>query len=77
MDPANTRVSPMSIGERELLIELVGRENIIHSRKTDRKIVAAKQEAWARVTEHFNSHGLGTMRTLQQLKSAWERLKMK
>ncbi|KAK3869366.1 hypothetical protein Pcinc_025322 [Petrolisthes cinctipes] len=67
----------MSAIERDLLLELLAKKKIIHVRKTDRKIFGAKQEAWTQIVEEFNVQGLGPKRTLQQLKSAWERIKMR
>lgn len=73
----SSRVSPMSSVKKELLIDLVENEKIIHSRKTDRNIVSQKQEAWKRVTNAYNFEGLEPLRTQDQLKSAWARMKVR
>ncbi|XP_066963282.1 uncharacterized protein [Macrobrachium rosenbergii] len=71
------RISPMSVAERDLIVELVQEEKVLHIRKMDRRLIAEKQKAWARVTEKYNTYGLGPKRTVAQVKTAWERLKIK
>ncbi|KAK4304098.1 hypothetical protein Pmani_023945 [Petrolisthes manimaculis] len=62
--------------ERDLLKILVGKEKVIHVKRIDKRYVVAKQAAWQRVTNKYNSHGFGPRRTLRQLKKAWERIKI-
>ncbi|KAK3850273.1 hypothetical protein Pcinc_043010 [Petrolisthes cinctipes] len=74
---SGSRVSPMGAMERDLLKVLVGKEKVIHVKRSDRRYVIAKQAAWQRVTHKYNSHGFGPRRTLRQLKKAYERIKIR
>ncbi|KAK4327498.1 hypothetical protein Pmani_002053 [Petrolisthes manimaculis] len=74
---ATPRTSPMTAGERDIFLNLIREEKVINDRRTDRRIVVLKNHAWKRVTDGFNAAGLGPKRTIQQLKKAWERLKVK
>ncbi|XP_045101889.1 uncharacterized protein LOC123498640 [Portunus trituberculatus] len=71
------RANPISIPERDLLIQLIRDEKTLENKKTDGKTILQKREAWARITRTFNSHNLGCVRSEHQLKKVWERLKVK
>ncbi|KAL4084520.1 hypothetical protein QTP88_027470 [Uroleucon formosanum] len=59
MDKRKRNVN-FSAAEEELLVELVKKyQNIVENKKTDMVMWKEKEECWRKISEEFNSQGVG------------------
>ncbi|KAJ9598318.1 hypothetical protein L9F63_010996 [Diploptera punctata] len=66
----------MSFKERNILVDLVKEHvDIIESKKTDAVTIQSKNKEWEKIYVRFNSHGLGTVRDVNNLRTTWDNLK--
>ncbi|CAG9583214.1 unnamed protein product [Danaus chrysippus] len=71
-----TRGPNFSSGEKKVLIELTDKyKEIVGNKKADAVTIAAKKQAWEKLTEEFNTLSSYCIRTEDQLRTCWDNLR--